>query len=124
VQMHGVKFYKLQKLIKKYESPKIYYTCEKILKQFYLSHKKIDKTIRIIVLEQDAYPKLINAMKQILHISFHKQKLSREELENLFNSLFYDTYIIQSHLSFLLNHNHITIGFYKQMAIEIESYQA
>ena len=91
----------------KNESPPIFFAYENLFNTILINHNKIEKTIRIILIEKNIIPKLERAMLIVLEISLFKNKLEENEITFNFNELEKDVYLIQSHFSFLLNNKYI-----------------
>jgi hypothetical protein len=58
-----------EKTMNKNESPPIFFAYEDLFNTILINHKKIEKTIRIILVEKNIIPKLERAMLIVLEIS-------------------------------------------------------
>lgn len=112
-----------KKTMNKNESPPIFFAYENLFNTILINHKKIEKTIRIILVEKNIIPKLERAMLIVLEISLFKNKLEENEITFNFNELEKDVYLIQSHFSFLLNNKYINDSLYKDLSKKLISCQ-
>ncbi len=107
----------------KNESPPIYFAYETLFNTLLINHNKIEKTIRIVLLEKQTIPKIEKAMLIVLEISLFKNKLTENEIILNFDELEKDTYILQTYFSFLLNNNYINDSLYKDLSRKLISCQ-
>ncbi|MDD4972519.1 MAG: hypothetical protein PHT07_24065 [Paludibacter sp.] len=106
--------------MKAYSNPKIYGDLESLYWLLMSKHIKISKTYRIVILEQQVYPRMLLLMDKTLKLHFSKKRLSKDDISEIADKIKIELELLKSNLTFLFKHKQISNGFYLETYRKVE----
>ncbi len=111
---------KTKNKMKAYSNPKIYGDLESLYWLLMSKHIKISKTYRIVILEQQVYPRMLLLMDKTLKLHFSKKRLSKDDISEIADKIKIELELLKSNLTFLFKHKQISNGFYLETYRKVE----